>query len=136
MGEFRTIEGSGNNQSGGETGSQLLRLFPNALEDGISVPRGGEFDSSTLPNPRTISNRISAQTESVTNVFGISSWLFQWGQLLDHDLSLNQVNEEDEPEPEDFTPIPIPQTDPNDPFVSPNSTGDRIVYNANLTGNN
>ena len=111
LGKFRTIDGSENNGDRGELNTQLIRLFDNAFEDGISVPRGGEFVASTLPNPRTISNTVNAQSESVPNFLGASDWLWQWGQLLDHDFALNEDNEEQDPRGE-FTPIVVPDGDP------------------------
>ena len=114
--EFRTIDGSENNGNQGEANIPLIRLFDPAFEDGISVPRGGEFTESTLPNPRTISNIVVDQTEPVTNFLNASDWLWQWGQVLDHDFALNEDNPEQDPRGE-FTPIPVPQDDLSDPFV-------------------
>ena len=116
--EFRTINGADNNGIQGESEVPLIRLFGddfNAFEDGISVPRGGEFDGSTpefdpLPNPRTISNIVVAQEESVPNFLNASDWLWQWGQLLDHDFGLNEA--EGMIPPEDITPITVPNGDP------------------------
>ncbi len=114
--EFRSIDGSGNNDTtSGVAGDQLIRLFNNAFADGISVPRGGSFFFSTLPNPRTISNAISNQTESVPNFLGASDWLWQWGQFVDHDLDLNESTSEN---PGEFTPIIVPFGDPNLPAGS------------------
>ncbi|WP_017326727.1 peroxidase family protein [Synechococcus sp. PCC 7336] len=118
MGEFRTINGLGNNIANptlGEAETELIRLFDPAFEDGISVPRGGEFDSSTLPNPRTISNIVVEQEGSIPNFLSASNWLWQWGQFLDHDLDLNEASGASPAE--DFTPIPVPQDDLSDPFV-------------------
>ncbi len=124
--DIRTIDGSGNNSDLGKANVPLIRLLEPVFEDGISIPRGGqisEFDhmagkfvyTSTLPNPRTISNIVIEQTQPVTNFLNASDWLWQWGQLLDHDLVLNEANEEKTPAPEDFTPIPVPYGDPTFP---------------------
>ena len=122
--EFRTIDGSGNNDLGGETGSTFRRLFDSAHEDGVTIPRGGPFEESTLPNPRTISNTIVRQGDFFrANSLNASAWLFQWGQFIDHDLDLNENNAENPGVfPDDFTPIPLPEEDdpdfdPTDPFV-------------------
>ncbi|MDJ0636788.1 MAG: peroxidase family protein [Xenococcaceae cyanobacterium MO_188.B29] len=120
MNKFRTIDGSGNNQNQGVTDSNLIRLFGNdfnGFEDGISIPRGGEFNLSTLPNPRTISNILIDQVQPVYNFLNASDWLWQWGQLLDHDFALNEASGDNPPKLGDFTPIPIPQDNPKDPFV-------------------
>jgi hypothetical protein len=128
MGNFRTIDGSANNSDQGAANSQLIRRFPNAFdfgngtafEDGISTPRGGEFDNSDLPNPRTISNLVVDQVEDVTNFLNASDWLWQWGQLIDHDFALNESSAENPPaiDGSDSTPISVPQNDLNDPFVA------------------
>lgn len=117
MSKFRTINGTGNNLDQGVTNSTLIRLFDNAFEDGISIPRGGYFDESTLPNPRKISNIVIDQVEPVTNFLNASDWLWQWGQLLDHDFALNEASSENPFTLGDFTPIPIPQDNSGDPFV-------------------
>ncbi len=114
MGEFRTIDGTENNGNQGEANTQLIRLFDNAFDDDISVPRGGEFDQSELPNPRTISNIVVDQVEDVPNSLNASDWLWQWGQFLDHDFALNEDNNEQDPRGE-FTPIPVPDGDPTFP---------------------
>ena len=47
-------------------------------------------DGVTLkPNARNVSNAVSAQglDESIPNPDGISDWLWQWGQFMDHDLT-------------------------------------------------
>ena len=116
MGEFRTINGSDNGFEGrndGEAEVQLIRLFdPDFENDDGNTPRGGEFTDSDLPNPRDISNIVVDQVESVPNFLNASDWLWQWGQVLDHDFALNEASPEEPPEPEDFTPIPIPDGDP------------------------
>ena len=110
--KYRAIDGSDNNGDKGEANSQLIRLFDPSFEDGIGVPRGGEFTNSVLPNPRTISNVVIDQKESVTNFLNASDWLWQWGQVLDHDFALNEAGGRDAIAREDFTPIVIPHGDP------------------------
>ena len=115
MAAFRTIDGTENNGNQGEANKQLIRLFDNAFDDGISVPRGGEFDQSVLPNPRTISNIVVVQVEDAPNFLNASDWLWQWGQFLDHDFALNEASGEEPPTPEDFTPIVVADGDPTFP---------------------
>lgn len=120
MNKFRTIDGSGNNSNQGVTNKNLIRLFGNdfnGFEDNISIPRGGEFNLSTLPNPRTISNIIIDQVQPVYNFLNASDWLWQWGQLLDHDFALNEAGPHNPFTFADFTPIPIPQNNLQDSFV-------------------
>lgn len=117
MVKFRTINGSNNHpQDLGKTGSRLIRLLDPAFEDGFSLPRGITENQpnnpfigpSRLPNPRKISNTVSAQSKSVPNFLNASDWIWQWGQFLDHDLDLNEGTEE---------PFFIP-IDPSDPLAS------------------
>jgi hypothetical protein len=140
-GEFRTLNGSDNNLNDpelGETFTPLIRIFDggaNAYDDGISVPRGGAFIgglNGPLPNPRAISNIVGVQPENAErNFLGVSAWLWQWGQAIDHDLDLNEANGEVDPNPgSEFQPIPTPADDPifgGDPLpftrVSPALTG-------------
>ena len=87
--EYRTIDGSGNNganPSWGKPGQQLFRMTPSDYEDGISIPRGG--DPTTLSSARAISNAVVAQSSSIPNPQDASDMLWQWGQLIDHDLDL------------------------------------------------
>lgn len=107
-GEFRTINGFGNNLNDptlGQAETQLLRLLTPAYEDGFNAPRITGSTGNLLPNPRDISNTIVPQKELVPNFLNASDWIWQWGQFIDHDLDLNEGGL-DRP-PEDFTPIPI-----------------------------
>jgi len=96
----RTIDGSGNNIANPnlgtpcpvppincEEGSRLKRIAPAAYDDLIKTPRGGD-NPSDLPSAREISNIVVAQSVSIPNPQGASDMLWQWGQLIDHDLDL------------------------------------------------
>ncbi|WP_424097109.1 peroxidase family protein [Moorena producens] len=107
-GEFRTIDGFGNNPNDptlGQAETPLLRLLTPAYEDGFNAPRTTGSTGNILPNPRDISNTIVPQKELVPNFLNASDWIWQWGQFIDHDLDLNEGGL-DRPR-EDFTPIPI-----------------------------
>ena len=115
---YRTIDGSGNNvanPSWGKPGQQLFRMTSSDYEDGISVPRGG--DPSTLSSARVISNAVVAQSFSIPNPQGASDMLWQWGQLMDHDLDLTT------PASGAFNII-IPL---GDPIFDPMNTGTQIM---------
>ncbi|MGI0057260.1 MAG: peroxidase family protein [Nitrosarchaeum sp.] len=89
--EVRTISGLGNNISTltlGIPGQQLARISPAGYDDGIKTPRGGDNPFSILPSAREISNIVIAQSSSIPNPQGASDMLWQWGQLIDHDLDL------------------------------------------------
>lgn len=82
----RSYDGSGNNIANptwGMAGTNQSRGPSGAhYTDGI----GGMIDRG---NPRAISNLVSAQTPAgLGNSRNLSSWVWQWGQFLDHDLAL------------------------------------------------
>ena len=115
--EYRTFNGLGNNIANptfGEAETALVRLAPNAYEDGISEPTGGAINS-TLPSAREISNAVSTQPSLTPNSLGASDWIWQWGQFLDHDLDLSGGALVAEP-----FDISVPT---GDAFFDPNSTG-------------
>lgn len=112
---FRSPDGSGNNAldgSLGRAGATLLRITPNAYADGVAAPRSG--DIAPLPGARAVSNAVAAQPASVVNRRGASDWLWQWGQFLDHDLSLTETAHGN-----DAFDILVPTGDPHfDPGMS------------------
>ena len=135
MTEFRTITGEDNNLTNpqlGSEGSNLIRLFDVFYEDGFNAPRVTGSTGNVLPNPRTISNTVVAQTELIPNYLNASDWLWQWGQFIDHDLTLNEGSPSSPPE--DFLPVPVPQNDPNDPFVQDGITQLPLIRSAAAEG--
>ncbi len=103
--EWRTITGTGNNFEEplwGAAESQLLRLTTVAYEDGISEPSGQD-----RPNPREISNVVSAQDTDRPNALGVTDYFWQWGQFVDHDIGLTPGASPEEP-----FDIPVPLGDP------------------------
>ncbi len=86
---LRTFDGSSNNLDNPDYGTphiQLLRLTPDAYEDGLSEPRGGGLNTPlTLPSAREISNAVADQQgQSIPNNAHLSDWFWQWGQFIDH----------------------------------------------------
>jgi hypothetical protein len=90
-GDDRTIDGSGNG-FGGAAGTMLRRIAP------VDYPGDGSGteikQSPTMPNPRTISNVVANQPNSVLNNRGLSDWAWAWGQFLDHDIDLTSSGAE------------------------------------------
>ena len=109
--EPRSVDGWGNNPiqpEFGMAGTKLLRQAPVSYAYGASAePPPG------LPGARDISNELSAQTQPMTNAAQVTDVLWQWGQFLDHDISLTPAGDPEEP-----WPITIP---PGDPFFGPGS---------------
>ena len=117
LADNRTIDGFGNNLSNpgwAAAGTGNLRVGPAGFADGFSTPAG-----ATRPNPRAISNAIVAQSGSMQNSFGLSDWTFQWGQFVDHDLTLTLAASPSEP----FN-IAVPL---GDPIFDPLSQGNHIM---------
>jgi hypothetical protein len=89
--QVRSIDGTGNNLLAptlGSTHTALRRLVDAAYADGISEPSGGDRVSA-----REISNLVSAQEESILNSHNLSDMLWQWGQFIDHDITLSEGGE-------------------------------------------
>ena len=103
----RTYDGWNNNlriASMGSTGSQQNRNKSAAYyADGIGEMLQG-------PNAREVSNALAQQTNPLGNSRGLSSMFWQWGQFIDHDITL--VGEGHE-----FVPIVVSST--SDPVFSP-----------------
>ena len=116
----RSYDGSGNHPGEpamGSAGTPLMRMLEPAYSDGISAPANPDAGSA-----RAVSNMIFAQTESMPDPGRTSSYLWQWGQFLDHDISLTPANTDGE-----VLPIPVPA---GDVFFDPDGSGDETI---NLT---
>ena len=114
--DIRTIDGSENQPFDeerdiypGQTGAELIHIFPRAFADGYNEPRGGGITQPlTLPNTRDISNIIASQGDITGNPLNASDWLWQWGQFLDHDLGLSEgTSITDETPTEEIFSIPL-----------------------------
>jgi hypothetical protein len=73
---------------------------------------------------------VSVQTGDVLNARGASDFLWQWGQFVDHDMTLSTLpvavphaSQPNSYAPEPF-PIPIPT---GDPFFDPRATGTQTM---------
>lgn len=90
--EVRSIDGTGNNLENAEfraTDTELLRVAENDYADGISEPAGED-----RPSAREISNVLSAaDPDGTTSERNLSSFVFAWGQFLDHDIDPSIANE-------------------------------------------
>ena len=112
---YRTIDGSQNNLTNtnwGAAHTNLLQFTDLGFADGYSSPGGVD-----RPNPREVSNSLFSQTGVLNDAFGLSDFVWSWGQFLDHDIGLTT----DGPEP---LIIPVPAGDIHfDPF----GTGEAII---------
>ena len=114
LSEYRSFDGSGNHlvqNDWGRTNAHLGRLAPSDYADGISAPAG-----PSKPNPRELSNALSAENAIHYMDQRGSSFVWQWGQFLDHDIDLTPAHE-----PHESFDIPIAADDPQfapAPFLS------------------
>ena len=119
----RSSDGTGNNVQNAEFGStfeHLLRLAPAAYSDGISSLAGENRKSA-----REISNIVIAQETSMPNSSGLSDYLWQWGQFLDHDIDLTEGVD-----PPEAANITVPE---GDPFFDPTGSGTvEIAFNRSI----
>ncbi len=100
----RTIDGTENHLTDllrGSAGMPMARWCDPDYGDGMNAPGG-----SSRPNPRALSNALSHQTTPIYSARGLSDFVWQWGQFLDHDISLALTDPDQ--------PMTIPVTDPND----------------------
>ena len=110
--EARAIDGRGNDTvdvAEGSTGIALRRALPSAYGDDVSTLAGAD-----RPNPRAISNAVCTQVGEEPNAAGATDMLWQWGQFVDHDITLTPGAE-----PEEDASILVPTGDPAfDPFAT------------------
>ncbi|MEM7170413.1 MAG: peroxidase family protein [Pseudomonadota bacterium] len=121
--DYRTIDGSGNNQANPDWGAshiQLRRLADSHYGDDVSSMAGDD-----RPSARVVSNAISAQSASMPISYRISDYLWQWGQFLDHDIDLTEGT--DPPEAAD---IEVPSGDPH--FDPTSNGGVTISFNRSI----
>ncbi len=106
--EPRSIDGYGNNRRNPELGSAntpFLRLA------GVSFEYAMSAQFPERPDPRVISNILLAQSEPMPSAVLVTDMFWQWGQFLDHDMTLTLENFSDR------APIAVPRGDPVfDPF--------------------
>ena len=115
--EFRSVNGSENHRSPeawGQADETFARRVRVAYADGVGEPSG-----ALRPNPRTISNIVCAQTESAPNIQGASSYLWAWGQFLDHDIT-----ETPTADPVETFDVLIPA---GDAYFDPTGTGTQTI---------
>ncbi|GJQ72253.1 hypothetical protein Trydic_g3344 [Trypoxylus dichotomus] len=89
---YRTADGTCNNVEEPWKGSSMTpmqRFLPPTYEDGIQSPRRSIFDQS-LPSPRKISTTIHRDRNRSVPI--ITLMLMQWGQFLDHDITLTATS--------------------------------------------
>ncbi len=116
--EFRSIDGHGNAPGDlGKAGTVHLRNITNGYGDGSGTPAGADRKGA-----RDISNIVNAQSGLIPNTSRCSGFVWNWGNIVDHDMSLTRVSSAG-----DAFPIPIPACDP---VFDPGCTGrKRMAFN-------
>lgn len=118
-GEYRSIDGTGNNLKNPEWGSTNRPNLRQTIPQDSAREPGGSTEQR-LPNPRDVSNAVAAQNgENTVNQKGLSDLFWMWGQFLDHDITLTPTNSAES------TNIPIPTGDPQ---FDPAGTGTASLH--------
>ena len=103
---FPSLDGSGHNLGQPSLGiieSDYLRKAPASYVDGVSIAQ-----DANLPNPRTISNTLSAESSPTANNRSLTAFVYVWGQFIDHDIALTDLMV-----PKESLNIAIPTGDPS-----------------------
>ena len=113
--EFRTVNGSGNAPGDlGMAGTVDLRNVTVGYGDGMGTPAGADRLGA-----REISNIVCAQADSIPNSVNVSSFVWNWGNIVDHDMVLTQAAG-----PGQTFNIPVPLCDP---VFDPGCKGNKIL---------
>ena len=111
----RLIDGSNPSRADplwGAAGMPLVRWTRARYDDGWSAPA-----QRLRPNPRVVSNLVNREDRAIPNPLGASSFLWLWGQFLDHDIDLTGAGDE-------AFPIAVPM---GDPLFDPDGSGDVAI---------
>lgn len=103
--EFRTIDGTTNNQINpalGSANTAFLRNTTIGYGDGFGSPGGADQKGA-----RELSNVVNAQADFIPNLKNVSSFIWLWGQFIDHDMTLTPTAV-----PVQRLNIPVPTCDP------------------------
>ena len=103
---YRTIDGTCNNQLNTEWGATDIQLMRTMPTDYGSPDTWNDMAGKDRLSPRAISNYVAAQSESIPSPRNLSSFVFTWGQFLDHDIDLTPEGETE------YVPIEMPEDEP------------------------
>ena len=114
---FRTIDGTFNNPEHPEWGASetLLKRLMDPAYPSAPGDTPARWDG---PSVRGVSNALSAQIAESPNEHGVSDYLWQWGQFLDHDIDESPIASGE------ALDIPVPS---GDPWFDPGGTGTRVI---------
>ena len=107
--EFRTIDGTCNNTTRMERivwGASDIALYRSMTPQYGTADHYNDMNGSDRLSARAISNYICAESEATPDSRGLSSFVFTWGQFLDHDISLTPEGHTE------YEPIVLPDDEP------------------------
>lgn len=147
--KFRTFNGWCNNLNNpqyGKSVTPLIRFLSAKYDDAISRPRFRSLSGKALPSPRLVSVVVHADVSHLHGRYTLM--LMQFGQFLDHDITLTPVNkgfpdsildcracDSSQTVHPECWPIPVPKNDPYFPAL--NTTSGRancIAFTRSLPG--
>ncbi|KAG8175633.1 hypothetical protein JTE90_001062 [Oedothorax gibbosus] len=145
---FRSASGWCNNIQNPHRGKSLVtfqRLLPPKYQDGVSAARTMGVSGRPLPSARLVSSVVHPDSAAPHGRYSLA--LMQWGQFLDHDITLTPMHEALERQPLDCKscdsastvhpeclPIPIPTGDPFFPHLHQNGSRNCISFARSLAG--
>lgn len=106
---YRSIDGTCNNTSivtRNEWGAADVFLKRDMTAEYGDPDHNNDMAGQDRPSPRAVSNALSAQATSVESGVGLSSFVFTWGQFLDHDIDLTPEGHTE------YEPIVLPEEEP------------------------
>ncbi len=89
--EDRSLTGVGNNLANPNRGAALNPLIRFGYPS--EYPGNGNgtvmLSDAQRTNPRSISNAVATQSQSIANARNLSDYIWLWGQFVDHDMDLS-----------------------------------------------
>lgn len=86
---YRSMDGTCNNENQplkGSAGQALLRITPPTYADGVFSIKTRSVDGYELPGARRVSRQATSSSD--TSAVDLTGWVMQFGQFIDHDLSM------------------------------------------------
>ena len=102
---FRTYDGTNNNIMSGQTvsyGSVGISLYREIPPEYGKPDPNNSMGGDNRPSARRISNAVIDEPVTQFNSRGLSSFVYVWGQFIDHDMSLTPTGTTE------YVPIPLP----------------------------
>ena len=114
--EFRSVDGRNNaTKDLGQAGTVHLRNTTVGYGDGSGTPGGADRLGA-----RQISNLVCAQSTLIPSTDPISNFVWNWGNIVDHDMTLLKVAS-----PPEVFDVPVPTGDPQ---FDPRGLGGRVLH--------